>query len=165
MSKSEKNLREAFAGESQAKCLYLAFARQAEQEGHLQVAKLFRAAAAAESVHAHSHLRALGAILDTVDNLQKAIAGETREFKEMYPSMIASAQEEVIRKQRAQLYLRPCSGKSPRQLYQKALANLGSQENVDYFVCCVCGYTCENEPPQQCPVCRGPAQAFTQRAE
>ena len=85
MSESAQNLREAFAGESQAKCLYLAFARQAEQEGHPQVAKLFRAAAAAESVHAHSHLRALGAILNTVANLQRAIAGETRERSRYEP--------------------------------------------------------------------------------
>jgi rubrerythrin len=162
MSKSEKNLREAFAGESQAKCLYLAFARQADQEGHHQVAKLFRAAAAAESVHALSHLRALGAILATVDNLQRAIAGETREYQETYPDMIAAARAEGHQEAERSFTYAHEAEKVHAGLYEKALANLGSQEHVEYFVCCVCGYTCENEPPQQCPVCRGPAQAFSQ---
>ena len=88
MSKSEQNLRDAFAGESQANRKYLAFAKKADQEGYAQVAKLFRAAAAAETVHAHAHLRTLKGINSTADNLKEAIAGETHEFKNMYPEMI-----------------------------------------------------------------------------
>lgn len=94
MSKTEQNLSEAFAGESQANRKYLAFAKQAEQEGYKQVAKLFRAAAEAETVHAHSHLRTLGGVKGTADNLQEAVTGETHEFKNMYPAMIEAANAE-----------------------------------------------------------------------
>ena len=94
MSKSEQNLRDAFAGESQANRKYLAFAKKADQEGHTQAAKLFRAAAEAETVHAHSHLRTLKGINSTAENLKEAIAGETHEFKSMYPEMIADAKAE-----------------------------------------------------------------------
>jgi len=91
---TEMNLLQAFAGESQANRKYLAFAKQAEKEGHPQVAKLFRAAAEAETVHAHAHLRALGKIGTTEENLKAAIAGETYEFTEMYPAMIQTAKQE-----------------------------------------------------------------------
>ncbi|MBI4795582.1 MAG: rubrerythrin family protein, partial [Deltaproteobacteria bacterium] len=94
MTKTEQNLMEAFAGESQANRKYLAFAKQAEKEGYSQIAKLFRAAAEAETVHAHAHLRALGGIQSTAENLKSAISGETHEFKNMYPGMIAAAKEE-----------------------------------------------------------------------
>lgn len=92
MSKSEKNLAEAFAGESQANRKYLAFAKQAEKEGFAQAAKLFRAAAEAETVHAHSHLKQLGGIKSTKENLEAAVNGEAFEFKEMYPKMIKEAE-------------------------------------------------------------------------
>ena len=92
MSKTEEHLKEAFAGESQANRKYLAFAKKADAEGHAQVARLFRAAAAAETVHAHAHLRALGGIGDTAANLKEAIGGETHEFTSMYPEMIKDAE-------------------------------------------------------------------------
>jgi len=91
MSQTEKNLQEAFAGESQANRKYLAFAKKADQEGYPQVANLFRAAAEAETVHAHAHLRVLKGIKSTAENLKEAIAGETHEFKSMYPTMIEAA--------------------------------------------------------------------------
>jgi rubrerythrin len=94
MSKTEEFLKEAFAGESQANRKYLAFAAKADQEGYPQVARLFRAAAEAETVHAHSHLRALNGVKSTKENLQGAIDGETHEFKEMYPEMIEAAKAE-----------------------------------------------------------------------
>ena len=97
MSKTEKNLWEAFAGESQANRKYLAYARMAEKEGHTQVAKLFRAAAEAETVHALAHLRVLGKVRSTEENLKDAIAGETHEFKNMYPTMIETAKEEKVK--------------------------------------------------------------------
>src|SRR4030042_1770669 len=94
MKKTEDFLKEAFAGESQANRKYLAFAAKADQEGYPQVARLFRAAAEAETVHAHNHLRALNGIRGTAENLREAIAGETHEFKKMYPEMIEEAQKE-----------------------------------------------------------------------
>jgi len=97
MSKTEENLKEAFAGESQANRKYLAFAERAEDENLSGVAKLFRAAAAAETVHAHKHLRTMKGVRSTKENLQEAIAGETHEFKSMYPQMIAEAKKEEER--------------------------------------------------------------------
>ena len=94
MSKTEEFLKEAFAGESQANRKYLAFAKKADEEGYPQVARLFRAAAEAETVHAHNHLRALKGIGSTADNLEEAIAGETHEFEHMYPEMIEAAKAE-----------------------------------------------------------------------
>lgn len=158
--KTEKNLLEAFAGESQANRRYLAFAKQAEKEGYPHVAKLFRAAAEAETVHAHAHLRALGGVRSTAENLKEAISGETHEFKEMYPSMIDDAKEEGNKAaERAFTYANEVE-KVHAALYQKALDNLDALEEKDYYVCSVCGYTCENEPPDKCPVCGAKSSAF-----
>jgi rubrerythrin len=160
MSKSEQFLKEAFAGESQANRRYLAFAQQAEKEGYPQVAKLFRAAAAAETVHAHAHLRALGGVKSTTENLKVAIAGETHEFKHMYPEMIAAAQAEGNKTAEQSFAYANQVEKVHAGLYEKALANLGQQVELDYYVCSVCGYTCENHPPDKCPVCGAIAMAF-----
>jgi len=160
MSKTGENLAEAFAGESQANRRYLAFAKQADKEGYPQVAKLFRAAAEAETVHAHAHLRALGAIKTTAENLKEAIAGETHEFKSMYPDMIATAKKEANKAaERSFAYANEVE-KIHAGLYQKALDNLAGLKETDYYVCSVCGYTCENEPPDTCPVCKAKAKAF-----
>jgi rubrerythrin len=160
MSKTEQNLREAFAGESQANRRYLAFAKQAEKEGHPQVAKLFRAAAEAETVHAHTHLRTLNGVKSTAENLKEAIAGETHEFKKMYPAMIEEAKKEGAKAaERTFTYANEVE-KVHANLYQKALDNLGKLPEVDYYVCSVCGYTCENEPPDRCPVCNAVKKAF-----
>jgi len=160
MSQSEQNLRDAFAGESQANRKYLAFGKKAEKDGYPQVAKLFRAAAEAETVHAHAHLRTLGGINSTAENLKEAIAGETHEFKSMYPEMIAAAKAEGNKSaERSFTYANEVE-KVHAALYQKALDNLDSLEDVDYYVCSVCGYTCETEPPDVCPVCKAKASAF-----
>jgi rubrerythrin len=159
-SQTEKNLKEAFAGESQANRRYLAFAKQAEAEGFKQVAKLFRAAAEAETVHAHAHLRALGAIKSTKENLQAAIAGETHEFKSMYPDMIAKAKEEGLKQAEISFDYANQVEKIHAALYEKALANLGKNEEVDYYVCSVCGNTVEGQPPDKCPICGVPASKF-----
>ena len=160
MSKSQEHLGEAFAGESQANRKYLAFAEKADREGHPQVAKLFRAAAAAETVHAHAHLRTMGGINNTAENLKEAIAGETHEFKSMYPEMIAAAQAEGNKAaERSFTYANEVE-KIHAALYQKALDNLDSLAEVDYYVCSVCGYTCEDEAPDVCPVCGAKAKAF-----
>ena len=160
MSKTEQNLKDAFAGESQANRKYLAYAKQAEEEGYPQVAKLFRAAAEAETVHAHAHLKALGAVGSTAENLKDAIAGETHEFKNMYPAMIEQAASEGNKAAERSFRYANEVEKVHAALYQKALDNLENQEDTDYYICSVCGYTCENEPPEKCPVCGAKAQAF-----
>ncbi|MBW1829484.1 MAG: rubrerythrin family protein [Deltaproteobacteria bacterium] len=161
MGKTQENLQEAFAGESQANRKYLAFAKQADKEGYPQAAKLFRAAAAAETVHAHAHLNAMKGVEKTAENLKSAVAGETHEFKNMYPDMIQAAKDEGEKAaERSFTYANEVE-KIHAGLYQKALDNLGKAEEVDYYVCSVCGYTCENEPPEQCPVCNSKAKAFS----
>jgi rubrerythrin len=159
-SKTEHNLLEAFAGESQANRRYLAFAKQADKEGYPQVARLFRAAAEAETVHAHAHLRNLGGVKNTVENLKEAISGETHEFKEMYPEMINDAKEEGNKGAERSFTFANEVEKVHANLYQKALDNLGTLEEVDYYVCSVCGYTCEVGPPEKCPVCGAKSTAF-----
>ncbi|MGW8161084.1 MAG: rubrerythrin family protein [Desulfobulbales bacterium] len=160
MSKTEKNLREAFAGESQANRKYLAFAEKADREGHKQAAKLFRAAAHAETVHAHAHLRALKGIGETAANLREAVAGETHEFKNMYPDMIKAAREESHKAaERSFTYANEVE-KIHADLYQKALDNLDNPADADYYVCSVCGYTCEDGAPEKCPVCGANKNAF-----
>jgi len=153
MSKTEKNLQEAFAGESQANRKYLAFAKKAEQEGYKQIAKLFRATAEAETVHAHNHLRLMGVIKSTKENLETAISGESYEFQEMYPRMIEDAK--AGDKKGAVLSFNYANEveKIHAELYKKALENFGKNPEVDYYVCQVCGNTVEGEPPEKCPVC------------
>ena len=160
MEKSTQNLNEAFAGESQANRKYLAFAEKAEKEGYSQVARLFRAAAAAETVHAMNHLKALKAIQATADNLKEAIAGETAEFREMYPGMIAAAQAEGKPEALRSFEFANEVEKVHAQLFQKALANLEHKEAVDIFVCTICGYTVEGEAPDTCPVCKSLKKFF-----
>ena len=160
-TQSEKDLLAAFAGESQANRKYLAFAKQADKEGYPQVAKLFRAAAEAETVHAHNHLRTLGGVKGTADNLKEAISGETHEFKEMYPEMIGHAKEEKLKAAELTFNFANEVEKVHAALYQHALDNLDSLKEADYYVCSVCGYTCENEPPAKCPVCNAKASAFS----
>jgi len=160
MSRTLENLQEAFAGESQANRKYLAFAEQAEKEGYRPVAKLFRAAAAAETVHAHAHLKVMGGIGNTADNLKEAIAGETHEFKSMYPEMIAKAQEEGNSKAERSFSYANEVEKIHAGLYEKALNGMDALDEVDYYVCSVCGYTCESNPPETCPVCGAKSRAF-----
>ena len=160
MSKSERNLKDAFAGESQANRKYLAFAEKADREGYPQAARLFRAAAAAETVHAHAHLRALKGLGSTADNLKEAIAGETHEFKNMYPEMIEDAKAEDNKTALRSFEYANAVEKVHAGLYQKALDNLNDLEVTDIYVCNVCGYTCEGEAPDECPVCKAKKKAF-----
>jgi rubrerythrin len=161
MGKTDENLHEAFAGESQANRKYLAFANKAEKEGFIQAAKLFRAAAAAETIHAHAHLRAMKGVGATADNLRDAIAGETHEFKNMYPKMIADAEAEGHKAALRSFQYANEVEKVHAALYQKALDTLDIQaETYDYYVCSVCGHTHEKEAPEKCPVCGANANAF-----
>ncbi|EPR41686.1 Rubrerythrin [Desulfovibrio sp. X2] len=158
--KTMDNLMEAFAGESQANRKYLAYAEVADKEGHPQVARLFRAAAAAETVHAHSHLRVAGKIGNTADNLKDAVAGETHEFKSMYPAMITQAEIDGNTSAVRSFSYANAVEKVHAGLYQKALDNLGNEGKVDYYVCRVCGHTVENEAPESCPICGSAKKAF-----
>jgi len=161
MSKTEQNLKDAFAGESQANRKYLAFAQKADDEGYPQIARLFRAAAEAETVHALAHLKTLGAIGSTAENLQTAVDGETHEFKKMYPEMIATAEADGDKKALRTFTYANEVEKVHAELYQNALDNMDTPRDVKcYYVCSVCGYTAENEAPDQCPVCKAVAKAF-----
>ena len=161
MSKTEVALREAFAGESQANRKYLAFAAKADQEGFPQAARLFRAAADAETIHAHSHLRALKEVRSTRENLEAAVAGETHEFKSMYPGMIESARIEGNKEAERSFHFANEVEKVHAALYQKLLKSLGeSGETYPYYVCPVCGYTSEREAPETCPVCGAKGKLF-----
>lgn len=161
ISDTKQDLRDAFAGESQANRRYLAFAGAADREGHPQAAKLFRAAAEAETVHAHNHLRALKGIRSTKENLLEAIAGETHEFKEMYPRMLESAKAEGNKEAERSFHYANEVEKIHAQLYQKVLSNLGAPKEIfAYYVCPVCGYTSEKEPPDSCPVCGTKGKMF-----
>jgi rubrerythrin len=154
MSKSEQYLKEAFAGESQANRKYLAFADKAKRDGFPQAARLFLAAAEAETVHAHNHLRALKGIGDTAANIREAIAGETHEFTNMYPEMLAAAKAEGAKDAERSFRFALEVEKTHGKLYQQMLDNLGkSKDEFPYFVCPVCGHTAEKSAPGICPVC------------
>lgn len=160
MSVTDKNLAAAFAGESQANRKYLAFAKKADSEGHTQAAKLFRAAAEAETLHAHAHFKAMGAIKSTAENLQAAVEGETYEFESMYPDFIKVAQEENNTAAVRTFTLANEAEKVHAELYKKALANINSVESYDYYLCTVCGHIAEKEAPEKCPICGAKAQAY-----
>jgi rubrerythrin len=158
--KTQQNLAKAFAGESQANRKYLAFAKKAEQEGYLQVAKLFRAAAEGETIHALSHLSKMGVVASTKDNLQTAINGETEEFENMYPQMINDAEQEKEIAAITGFSNANEVEKIHANLYKKALDNLDNSEEVDYYVCGVCGYVSEGDAPEICPICGAPRTSF-----
>lgn len=160
-SKTEAGLLEAFAGESQANRKYLAFAEKADQEGYTAAARLFRAAAAAETVHAHAHLRALGGVRTTADNLREALGGETHEFTTMYPQMIEDASSDGFDTAHRSFRFANAVEKVHAALYQKAIENLDQNAAaLDYYVCKVCGNTIEGAPHGPCAVCQALPAAF-----
>jgi len=161
VSESEKNLKAAFAGESQANRKYSAFAAKADKEGFAQAARLFRAAAAAEEVHAVNHLRALKAIKSTKDNLQAAISGEDEEWEAMYPKMIETARLEANKAAETSFHYANEVEKIHSVLYKKMLAGLAAgQESFPYYICPYCGNTVEKEAPGVCPVCGAEGKLF-----
>ena len=163
MSKSTENLEAAFAGESQANRKYLFFAEQADKEGHRQIARLFRAAAEAETVHARKHLTVLEGIRSTGDNLQAAIGGEHHEFTEMYPEFIQKAEAEGESKARISFNLANQVEKVHHGLFKAALDMLEKKQALEdktFYVCQVCGYTVEGEAPDNCPICGAPRVKF-----
>lgn len=160
MSKTTENLKAAFAGESQANRKYLAFAKKAEDEGLVQVAKLFRAAAEAETIHAHAHLRLMKGIGDTAANLKEAEAGEVYEFKSMYPEMIADAQAEGEKAAERYFAFANKAEECHANLYAKAAKMMADLPEVTYYVCSVCGHIHEGEPSGACPICGAQPTAY-----
>jgi rubrerythrin len=160
---TQDNLQAAFAGESQANRTYLAFANKAEAEGHPQIAKLFRAAAAAETVHAHAHLRVMGGVKDTKQNLQAAIDGEGHEFKEMYPQFIKEAEAEGNKAALVSFRNANAVEEIHYNLYSQALEAMTAGKDLPaapIHVCEVCGNTVVGEVPGRCPVCGVPGTRF-----
>ena len=154
MTKSYDDLMAAFAGESQANRKYLAFAKKADDEGYAQVARLFRAAAAAETVHALTHFRTAGEIKSTEENLKAAVAGEHYENSEMYPSFMKDAEAEGDAKALKSFTWANEAEKIHEMLYKEALETLGKPgDTYDYYICPICGYTHARTAPEKCPVC------------
>ena len=164
---SMDNLQEAFAGESQANRKYLAFAKKAEEDNRPQVAKLFRAAAEAETIHAHAHFRVMGGIKDTVANLEAAIEGEGFEFQQMYPKMLAEAQEEGNKPAEFSFKNALAVEEIHHGLYSKALEAVKAGNDLpttSIYVCPVCGNTVEGGAPDTCPICNVPGSKFIEIA-
>ena len=163
MSETEKNLKEAFAGESQANRKYLAFAKKAELENLKGVAKLFRAAAAAETVHAHTHLEVLNGVGPTLANLKEAYGGEHHEFTSMYPEFIKIAKAEKNNAALKSFHWANEVEKVHGELYKNAIEALesgGSVPEHDYYICPKCGYTVADSAPDKCPVCGAKKDEF-----
>lgn len=153
---TKDNLEAAFAGESQANRKYLAYAQKAELDGYPQVAKLFRAAAEAETVHAQAHFRVLGGVKDTAANLEDAAAGEGHEFKEMYPPFVAEAEAEGNKPAAFSFKNALAVEEIHYNLYNQALEAVKAGKDLSaakIFVCPVCGNTEIGEAPDTCPVC------------
>jgi rubrerythrin len=163
MTKTVDDLKSAFAGESQANRKYTAFAKKAEADGYPQLARLFRAVAAAETVHALSHFRALDGVGSTNDNLKAAIAGENYEVTTMYPEFIQDAETESMKRALTSFKWAWEVEKVHEGLYRDALAALESGQPLaegDYYVCPVCGFTHLGPLDGICPVCKTPAVKF-----
>jgi rubrerythrin len=160
---THENLSEAFAGESKANRTYLAFAERAEKDGFPQIARLFRAVAAAETIHALSHLRAMNGVAATLDNLQEAAAGEKYEFEEMYPPMVAAAEEEGNRRAMISMGNAMEVEKVHHALFNAAIAAVEAGRDLADLpirVCPVCGHTVIGDAPDECPVCRAKGEKF-----
>jgi rubrerythrin len=163
MQKTTENLKSAFAGESQANRRYLAFAKKAQSEGKIGIAKLFRAAAEGETVHALRHLQTLGEVKDTVENLKAAVSGETYEIDTMYPGFISEAQEE--KESGAEISFKNALSVEMihQELFREALEKMekgDDLEDFDYYICPVCGYPAISEIPDSCPICHTPKDKF-----
>jgi rubrerythrin len=161
--KTEKNLQEAFAGESQANRRYLFFAEKADKEGYPQIARLFRAVAEAETVHARNHFNAMDAVGTTKENVMAGAQGEHYEFTRMYPIFIDQAeQEQNERAQRTFTYANEVEQVHYRHFEEvlKALNEGRQLKDEPYFVCQVCGNTVTGETPEKCPICGSPAKLF-----
>lgn len=151
------NLKDAFAGESQANRKYLAYGEQAAKDGFPVVAKLFRAVAAAETLHAHAHLKAMDGVKSTADNLADAMAGEEYEFTSMYPPMLETAKAEGHKKAERSMFHALEVEKVHYELFKAAIAAVKSGadlKDAEVRICPVCGHTVIGDAPDECPVCK-----------
>lgn len=163
MGTTKENLEFAFAGESQANRKYLFFAEKADDEGHKRIARLFCAAADAETVHAKNHLRVMQGIKSTKENLLTAIGGESHEFTEMYPAFIKQAEAEDEKKAADSFNLANKVEQIHHGLYEAALSMLEKGEVMElkpFYVCQYCGNTVEGGAPEKCPICGAPKRMF-----
>ena len=160
MAFSKDNLMAAFAGESQANRKYLAFAEKAESEGYPKAAKMFKAAAMAETVHALAHFKAAGGVGSTEDNLKAAAEGETFEYEKMYPPMIDAAKLEGNAAAQKSFELANAAEQVHAALYKSILENLKKDEDTEFYVCKVCGNVEEGEAPDTCSICGAKKEAF-----
>jgi len=163
MSTTDQNLEFAFAGESQANRKYLFYAEKAEEQGYKQIARLFRAAADAETAHARNHLRVMQGIKSTRENLLAAISGENHEFTEMYPAFIKQAETESQKKAKDSFDLANKVEQIHHGLFQAALSMLEKGQSMiekPFYVCQYCGNTIDGEAPEKCPVCGAPKKMF-----
>ncbi len=164
MNKTSDNLKEAFAGESQASQKYLAFAKQAQKESFKNVAKLFHTAAQAERIHAEGHFGALDGVGSTAANLEAAIAGETYEFTQMYPPMLKQAEAEGHKARRMFDYAGKAEAVHAR-LYQMALEAVRKGQDLaetKIYLCPVCGHIEFGTPPESCPICKAKGSSYVQ---
>ena len=166
MATTTDNLKDAFAGESQANQKYRAFAKKAEKDGFANIAKLFRTTAEAERIHAEGHLKALDMIATTADNLQAAIDGETYEFTEMYPPMVELAEADG-HKAKTMFKFAVDAEAVHAQIYTKALDAVKKGVDLDvseFYLCPICGYIELGKAPEKCPVCGAKQALFVQVA-
>lgn len=162
MPTNEQNLKQAFAGESQANRKYLAYAQQAEKDGFQNVATLFRAAAEAETIHAHGHLHAMDGVRSTAENLKDAMEGETYEYKDMYPPMIEQAEADNHKAKRMFNYAAKAEAVHAK-LYAQALQAVQQGKDLDVtdiYLCPICGHVEFGQPPEKCPICKAKAEKF-----
>lgn len=161
MEKAIKDLEAAFAGESQASRKYHHFASVADSEGYPQVARLFRAAALAETIHAGNHLKAMGGLKTTKENLAEAIAGEHYEHSDMYPGFLVDSEAEGNKKATRSFKFALEVEKIHEELYQKALDTLGTDTTtLEFYVCPICGHTHLGKPTGLCPICATAAEKY-----
>lgn len=164
MTQTSNNLKEAFAGESQASQKYLAFARRAGKDGYRNIAALFRTAAEAERIHAEGHLGAMDGIGSTAQNLAAAIQGETYEYTRMYPPMLKQAEADGHKAKRMFDYAAKAEAVHA-QLYQLALEAVQKGQDLPeakIYLCPVCGHIEFGTPPQHCPICNTKGSAYIQ---
>jgi len=164
MPRTRRNLSKAFTAESQANQRCLAFARKAEQEGFHMVARLFRAVAAAESVHAQNHLEASGSVAETARNLRRSAGDEAQEFNSIYPEFAEAAEAEGHEEAARSFNYARLVEQIHHGLYKKAAERVAKGKDLpetDLFVCRGCGNTVEGQAPRQCPICGAPNSWFT----
>ncbi|NVM00884.1 MAG: rubrerythrin family protein [Candidatus Helarchaeota archaeon] len=164
MPNTLENLKTAFAGESQANRKYLAFSKKAEKDGFPNLAKMFKVIAEAETVHAHNHLRTMGGVKSTLENLEEAKGGEFYEITKMYPDMVETAKKEDNKQAERTMNFALQTEKIHEKMYEKAINKIKDGKDIDekvFHFCPVCGCTFEGEDlPDKCPICSAKKELF-----